>query len=313
MLSSDDAACYRPSLRAACLWLLLATIGKTAALPLFEALHMLLGQVWPGISAAGLALNAELFYKIVLVAMPAWLYMRRDNATRHAARLIAPEGRVWPLTALATVIAVPFAAALGGLWARLIEALGGHVTADVATPASAGEVALQLAVYALLPAVCEELLFRGGVMSAWERRGRRRALFAQAALFALFHESVQGFPVQLVMGLALGRIVMDGGSVYAGMIFHGLYNALTLIWSWLLQSEYAHFYAISDSLIAQAALTAAGGLALMAALCRLRRGGVSGEALREEMDAGVSVLLLISVLKMLSLGVLNGLNLFGVI
>ena len=112
MLSADDAAYYRPSLRAACLWLLLAAIGKTAVLPLFEALHRLLGRLWPGISATGLALEAELFYKIVLVATPAWLYMRRDNATRHAARLIAPEGRALPLTVLAAVIAVPFAAAL---------------------------------------------------------------------------------------------------------------------------------------------------------------------------------------------------------
>ena len=313
MLSSDDAACYRPSLRAACLWLLLATIGKTAALPLFEALHMLLGQVWPGISAAGLALNAELFYKIVLVAMPAWLYMRRDNATRHAARLIAPEGRALPLAVLAAVIAVPFAAALGGLWARLIEALGGHVTEDIVLPGSAGEALLQLAVYALLPAVCEELLFRGGVMSAWERQGRRQALLVQAALFALFHESAQGFPVQLVMGLVLGRIVMDGGSVYAGMLFHGLYNALTLIWSWMLQGEYAHFYAIPNDVTAQLGLTIAGGLALMAVLYRLRRGGASGEAPREEMDAGTSVLLLLAVLKMLSLGTLDALRVFGMI
>ena len=294
MLSADDAAYYRPSLRAASAWLLLAAIGKTAVLPLFEALYGLLGRIWPALSSAGTALEAELFYKIVLVATPAWLYMRRDNATRHAARLIAPERRTLPLTALAAVIAVPFAAALGGLWARLIEALGGHVTAELAMPVSIGGALLQLAVYALLPAVCEELLFRGGVMSAWERRGRRRALIVQAALFALIHESAQGFPVQLVLGLALGRIVMDGGSVYAGMLFHGLYNALT-------------------STAAQLGLTVAGALALMAVLYRLRRGGVSGEAPREEMDAGTSVLLLLSVLKMLSLGVLNGLSLFGVI
>ncbi len=313
MLSADDAAYYRPSLRAACVWLLAATIGKTAVLPLFEALHALLARVWPGLSAAGLALDAELFYKIVLVATPAWLYMRRDNATRHAARLIAPERHTLPLTVLAAAIAVPFAAALGGLWARLIEALGGHVTADMTLPVSVGDALLQLAVYALLPAVCEELLFRGGVMSAWERRGRRRALIVQAALFALFHESAQGFPVQLAMGLVLGLIVMDGGSVYAGMLFHGLYNALTLIWSWMLQGEYAHFYAIPDSTAAQLGLAAAGALALMAVLCRLRRGGSSGEAPREEMDAGTGILLLLSVLKMLSLGTLDALRVFGMI
>ncbi len=313
MLSADDAAYYRPSLRAACAWLLLAAIGKAAVLPAFEILQALLERIWPGLSAAGLALNAELFYKIVLVATPAWLYMRRDNATRHAARLIAPEGRALIVTALAAVIAVPFAAALGGLWARLIEALGGHVTAEIAAPGSVGEALVQLAVYALLPAVCEELLFRGGLMSAWERRGRWRALIAQAALFALFHESAQGFPVQLVMGLALGQIVMASGSVYAGMFFHGLYNALTLIWAWLLQGGCAHIYAIPDGPLMQAALVTAGALALRAALFSLRRGGVSGEAPREEMDAGTGALLLIAVLKMLTLGALDALRVFGMI
>ena len=313
MLSADDAASYRPSLRAASAWLLLAALGKTAVLPLFEGLFALLQGIFPAISAFGVALNAELFYKIVLVAMPAWLYMRRENATRHATRLIAPEKGSLSFVALAALIAVPFAAALGGLWARFIEALGGHVSPDLLMPASAGEAALQLAVYALLPAVCEELLFRGGIMSAWERRGRRRALIVQAALFALIHESAQGFPVQLVMGLVLGRIVMDGGSVYGGMLFHGLYNALTLIWAWLLQSQYAHLYAISDGVMAQLGLVLAGGLALAAVLCRLRRRGVSGAAPREEMDAGTGALLAMAVLKMLSLGMLSGLALFGVI
>jgi hypothetical protein len=97
------------------------------------------------------------------------------------------------------------------------------------------------------------------------------------------------------------------------MLFHGLYNALTLVWSWLTQNEYAHFYAIPNSVAAQLGLTVAGGLALMAVLYRLRRGGDFGEAPREEMDAGTSILLLLSVLKMLSLGVLNGLSLFGLI
>ena len=81
----------------------------------------------------------------------------------------------------------------------------------------------------------------------------------------------------------------------------------------MLQGEYAHFYAVSNDVTAQLGLTVAGGLALMAVLYRLRRGGASGEAPREEMDGGTSVLLLLSVLKMLSLGVLNGLSLFGVI
>ena len=313
MLSADDAAYYRPSLHAACLWLMLATIGKTAVLTLFEGLHAVIAQIVPGISVAGLTLNAELFYKIVLVALPAWLYMRQDNATRHAARLIAPEKRVWPWTLLAAVVAVPFASALGGLWSHLIGALGGHVANDIAVPASFGEALLQLAVYALLPAVCEELLFRGGLMSAWERRGRRRALIVQAVLFALFHESAQGFAVQFVMGLVLGKIVMDGGSVYAGMLFHGLYNALMLVRSWLIQSESTHIYAIPDSVMAQLGLVIAGGLALMAVLCRLRRGDASGSAPREEMDIGTSILFMIVILKMLSLGILDALNVFSVI
>ena len=312
MLSADDAAYYRPTLRAACIWLLLATIGKSAVLPLFEGLFALLQGIFPAISAFGVALNAELFYKIVLVATPAWLYMRRDNATRHATRLIAPEKGSLPFAALAAVIAVPFAAAFGGLWARLIEALGGRASSNLSMPASAGEAALQLAVYALLPAVCEELLFRGGVMSAWERRGRRRALIVQELLFMLLHESAQGFPVQLALGLALGQIVMRCNSVYAGMLFHGLYNALTLIWTWLLQGGYAHIYAIPDSLIAQAALCAAGGLALCAALYRLPRNGGASSAPREEMDAGTGALLAIAVLKMLTLGALDALQMFGV-
>ena len=94
-----------------------------------------------------------------------------------------------------------------------------------------GDGVMALLISALLPAVCEELMFRGMMLSAWERRGGRQALAMSALLFACLHGSVKGLPVHLVLGLALAALVMGSGSLYGGMLFHLLYNGLSLLLS----------------------------------------------------------------------------------
>ncbi|MEG0145460.1 MAG: CPBP family intramembrane glutamic endopeptidase, partial [Clostridia bacterium] len=77
--------------------------------------------------------------------------------------------------------------------------------------------------------VCEELLFRGVLMSAWLRRGRKCALLFSTALFVLSHGSIEALPGEAVIGLALGLIVLASDSLIPAMAYHALHNALVLV------------------------------------------------------------------------------------
>ena len=117
-------------------------------------------------------------------------------------------------------------------WCMGIEALGGSVT-HTQTPqiSSAGDMLALFLSNAMMPAVCEELLFRGALLSAWEEKGSKRAMLISTALFMLLHSAVSGMPVQLMSGFVMAFIVIVTGSLFSGIVYHALHNTLALVLS----------------------------------------------------------------------------------
>lgn len=81
----------------------------------------------------------------------------------------------------------------------------------------------------LVPAVCEELAFRGVIQSSLEHVfDKREALIIQAALFSVLHLSPVIFPSHFLMGLCFGYVRRRSGSLYPSMVLHASWNALVL-------------------------------------------------------------------------------------
>ena len=112
------------------------------------------------------------------------------------------------------------------LWLAILQKLGLNVFAvGTPVPTTRSELYLCLASAAILAPICEELLFRGAMLSAWEARGGRRAVWITTILFAMLHGSTEGLPAQLLAGVLLALVVLYTDSLYAGLIFHTVYNA----------------------------------------------------------------------------------------
>jgi ABC-2 type transport system permease protein/sodium transport system permease protein len=92
-------------------------------------------------------------------------------------------------------------------------------------------------VLAVLPAVLEELFFRGFLLAALLGEGDRpgRAVLASAACFAIFHLLVsdalamERLLPSFLLGLALGWLAYVSGSVVPGMLLHVLHNGLIVL------------------------------------------------------------------------------------
>lgn len=85
-------------------------------------------------------------------------------------------------------------------------------------------------VFAVLPGVCEELLFRGAFYGLWQTRGSRGAAVVVTALaFGAFHLSVFRFLPTAVLGVALGVLSVRARSVLPGMLAHTLNNAFAMV------------------------------------------------------------------------------------
>lgn len=102
-------------------------------------------------------------------------------------------------------------------------------------PAGALDALVSLAVIALIPALCEELVFRGLVLpsfSAW--RGPAVGLVVSTALFGAIHmDQVAGawtayrVPFALAVGLGFGLLRLASGSLLAPVLAHAALNSLT--------------------------------------------------------------------------------------
>ena len=82
---------------------------------------------------------------------------------------------------------------------------------------------------ALLVPFSEEVTFRGLGYKLLERFGRPAAILLVGLTFGLAHGLVEALPVLVPFGAALAYVRARTGSIYPGMIVHGVFNGLVLL------------------------------------------------------------------------------------
>lgn len=91
------------------------------------------------------------------------------------------------------------------------------------------DVLYLIVAFAVLPAVTEELLFRGIVIGEYQNKGVVIAVVISSMMFAMSHFSWVYFPVYFVSGLILGSAAFTTRSIIATMIIHTANNAAVLL------------------------------------------------------------------------------------
>jgi membrane protease YdiL (CAAX protease family) len=95
---------------------------------------------------------------------------------------------------------------------------------------SPGELALFLLVAAIIPAICEEITFRGVIQSGLRHTfGPKHAVVWSGFLFALLHLNPWNFLGLWTFGCLLGYLTERCGSIYPAVVVHALNNALALV------------------------------------------------------------------------------------
>lgn len=83
---------------------------------------------------------------------------------------------------------------------------------------------------ALVPAVCEELAFRGFVLSGFRRIGHKwTAIVLTAAFFGAAHPVLQQSIAAFIVGLVLGYVAVKTGSILPAIAYHFTHNTLSVL------------------------------------------------------------------------------------
>lgn len=125
---------------------------------------------------------------------------------------------------------------------NLTEAAGSSVGTGLYAAIAAG----------IVPAVTEEFLFRGVIVTEYERNGVPLAIFMSSLTFALMHLSFVRFPVYFFSGLVLALVLYATRSAVAAMIVHAAGNIFAMF---------------SEVYIYRAAVRQGGGIVMFVFIC----------------------------------------------
>lgn len=106
-----------------------------------------------------------------------------------------------------------------------------EITAAMLEDKSMFNLSINLLIIALLPALGEELLFRGVIQQFLQRwtRNIHWSVWTTAAVFSAIHLQFYGFLPRMAMGALLGYCFYWSGSLWLAMLLHFLNNATIII------------------------------------------------------------------------------------
>ena len=151
-----------------------------------------------------------------------------------------------------------------GLWSIGLDGIG-YKLSELSVPlGSVGELILALFVVAIVPAICEELVFRGIVLNGLRSRGKWVAVLLSALLFGLMHNNIEQLPYTFALGVVLGTLAYETGSILPGILTHAMNNAIVLISMYLSNNGiWSGDIVLSNIMWLDAIITAIIGVALV--------------------------------------------------
>ena len=124
-------------------------------------------------------------------------------------------------------------------WMKTQEETAKNLTDQFMHVTTFGGLIINLLLMAVLPAISEELTFRGVLMNLFKVKGERLkvkgesvphlAIWCSAILFSAIHLQFYGFVPRMLMGALFGYMLVWTGSLWTPILMHFTNNAMAVI------------------------------------------------------------------------------------
>ena len=123
------------------------------------------------------------------------------------------------------------------IWMQNSEDQATKITEAFLSTSSLTSLLTNIAMIGILPAVGEELLFRGIIQQLFKKKfgNAHAAIWISAALFSALHMQFFGFLPRLVLGAMFGYMLEWSGTLWLPMIAHFVNNTTAVIAYYLMQ------------------------------------------------------------------------------
>lgn len=229
-------------------------IGKLFGLDTEAIVAILTGDLSAGPASHHFFRLFQLLNQLLAWGAPAWLMAYWLGSPRKVLSLHPPQPVWLPGLAIATmVVSIPLVQwtylperflELPERFAEIEEMmkaqeqLGQETLMALFSVEGAIPLLLNLLVFALAPAVCEELFFRGYMLGhARTKWNVHLSVWVIAIIFSFVHLQALGFFSRLLLGGFLGYFVVYGGSLYSSIAAHFVFNATAILAQALMNPE----------------------------------------------------------------------------
>jgi sodium transport system permease protein len=169
--------------------------------------------------------------QLVVVATPALLMTIMLTRSPSQTLLLRRPPLLAPLAAVALALTLHPAVNVLQTWVTRLYPLNEQIVAELeGLLGNQDSLWILLLVIGVLPAICEELAFRGFILSGLRHAGHKWTAIAISSIFfgathAIFQQSL----VACLVGMVLGYLAVQSGSILTSILFHVVHNSLALV------------------------------------------------------------------------------------
>lgn len=218
-------------------------------------------------------------YVIILIPILIYSFAKKFNL-KEAFRLNKLGLLPALLIALISLPAYFAASMINTVMIYLLQFIGSVPSQPIPVPGNIKELLIGILIIAVSPGICEELLNRGILLKAYEKRGSMKAVVITAIFFGIFHFDITNFFGPVFLGLIIGYYVIRTNSILAGMLAHFLSNTIAELFQYFGGKEQALSPTVTVSLgdLGDAVIYGIAGLILVGILLRLFKSVTEGKS-----------------------------------
>jgi membrane protease YdiL (CAAX protease family) len=124
-------------------------------------------------------------------------------------------------------------------WMRESEDEAARETDILLKMKTTGDLLVNMLMIAVLPAICEEFMFRGAIQTIFTRwtKNPHWGIWIAAILFSAMHLQFFGFLPRMLLGVGFGYFVWWSGSIWTSVWGHFLNNGTAVVVTYLYQQK----------------------------------------------------------------------------
>ncbi|NLC03276.1 MAG: CPBP family intramembrane metalloprotease [Tissierellia bacterium] len=191
-----------------------------------------------------------LITEFIIILLPNLIYLKaRGFSLKKVLRLNRISFEQGVYTVFIMIFAYPVAVFLNVIMVSILTRFTTVLPSGVPLPSTLKEFGVGLFIMALAPGICEEVMFRGTMLTSYSKIGKNKSIIITAFLFGIFHFNLFNFIGPTFLGIILGILLFKTNSIYTSMVGHTINNSIALTIGFLVTKFANHIDEVSTQAI----------------------------------------------------------------